>query len=360
MIASRREKATQTRKERPAYGLRASIKGNKRSIPKRKMVSFVIKDHVIRYIDSKKPDLSGVIACGEHYLPSGVIRDGKIMDVERFRTILRDCVRKWKLKNREVQFLVPDSRVIVRKIETPIDIQDDEIKGHLYLELGTNIHLPFDNPIFDIDVLGQKEDKKEVLLFAAPEELVTEYTQIMKSVNLKPTVADVSSLAIYRLFHKVYGESDHAIPDGSTTLSVQFDLQTVTISVLSQHKLLLLRQFKMNLSMENWERKIDRHGASEPIWIGDESYLKYEINVMMGEIQRVINFYRTLTQHDDEIEIILLTGDYPDLKGIAQDLQQAFGKVPLLFRNELFDTQSKELITPKYYLALGLSLKGDF
>lgn len=80
---------------------------------------------------------------------------------------------------------------------------------------------------------------------------------------------------------------------------------------------------------------------------------------MMSEIERVINFYSSLINHqNDGIETFLLTGDYPYLEDIASDLERTFGKTPLTFHNELFDTQSKELIIPKYYLTLGLSLKG--
>ncbi|GAB6992014.1 type IV pilus biogenesis protein PilM [Paenibacillus pini] len=327
--------------------------------PKKKMISLVLKDHVIRYIDSKRPHLHGVTAFGEHFLESGIIQEGKIIDAARLASILKECIRKWKIQNREVQFLVPDSVIIVRKVDIPLEVKDEEIKGHLYLELGTSLHLPFDNPIFDVDFLEEKEDKKEILLFAAPEQVVNEYAQILKSVGLKPIAADVSSLAIYRLFYKVYGDSETTSPEGATTLSIQFNLQDVTVSIINHHKLLLVRQFKMNLAIENWEHGTDRDGTSIPSWVGDEDYLKYEVNVMMSEIERVINFYSSLINHqNDGIETFLLTGDYPYLEDIASDLERTFGKTPLTFHNELFDTQSKELIIPKYYLTLGLSLKG--
>lgn len=245
--------------------------------PKKKMISLVLKDHVIRYIDSKRPHLHGVTAFGEHFLESGIIQEGKIIDAARLASILKECIRKWKIQNREVQFLVPDSVIIVRKVDIPLEVKDEEIKGHLYLELGTSLHLPFDNPIFDVDFLEEKEDKKEILLFAAPEQVVNEYAQILKSVGLKPIAADVSSLAIYRLFYKVYGDSETTSPEGATTLSIQFNLQDVTVSIINHHKLLLVRQFKMNLAIENWEHGTDRDGTSIPSWVGDEDYLNMKL-----------------------------------------------------------------------------------
>ncbi|OPA80628.1 hypothetical protein BVG16_05805 [Paenibacillus selenitireducens] len=323
------------------------------------MVSLMIKDHVIRYMDAKRPNLRGATAFGEYDLPSGIIHEGRIAEPDRLRTILKDCIQKWKLKDREVQFIVPDSVVIVRKIEISAEIEEEEIKGHLYLELGTNIHLPFEDPIFDIDFLGRSDEKQEILLFAAPEQIVNEYAQILTSAGLKPVAADVSSLAIYRLFYKVNDELELDIVSEAPVLSVQFDLQTVTVGVIHKHKLMLLRQFRMNLSIDNWERQTNKRDVNTPVWIGDESYLTYEINVMIGEIQRVISFYRSVTNHhEDEIETIILTGDYPYLEDIATNLHQHFEKMPFTFSKELFETQSKELVPPKYYLPLGLALKG--
>ncbi|SMG56603.1 type IV pilus biogenesis protein PilM [Paenibacillus aquistagni] len=330
-----------------------------RKIPKKKMVSLVIKDHVIRYVDAKKPSLYGATSFGEVYLPSGIVQEGRIADPERLRAMLKEHVQKWKLRDREVQFIVPDSVVIVRKLEIPSDIPDEEIKGYLYLELGTSIHLPFEDPVFDIDYLERHEDKHEILLFAAPEQVVKEYAQLLSSVGLKPVAADISALAIYRLYYKSNDKLELELQAEAPLLSIQFDLQSVMVSIIHKHKVMLLRQFKMNLSIDNWESQLNKRGVLTPVWTGDESYLTYEINVMISEIQRVIGFYRSVTHHhEDEIDKIILTGDYPYLDDLALAMQESFGKLPFTFSKELFETQAKDLIEPKYYLALGLALKG--
>lgn len=60
-----------------------------------------------------------------------------------------------------MRFLVPDSRLVIRKVAIPKDIKDDEIKGYLYLEMGTSIHLPFEEPIFDVVLLEETEEKRK-------------------------------------------------------------------------------------------------------------------------------------------------------------------------------------------------------
>lgn len=109
----------------------------------------------------------------ECYLPEGIIVDGAIKDFEKLATILEQCIGDWGIKRKKVRFITPDAYVMVRKVKVLLEL-DDKIKGYryLYLELGHNIHLPFEDPVFDFVPLGQTENEKEILLFAAPESII--------------------------------------------------------------------------------------------------------------------------------------------------------------------------------------------
>ena len=111
----------------------------------------------------------------------------------------------------------------------PAEVMDDEIHGYLYLELGKSLHLPFEDPVFDTVVLSEKEDKKEILLFAAPEAAVLEYSQLFSDVKLRPLEAEVSPLALYRLYEYL-GQAQA----GEDLLMVQFDLNTICICIFEQ------------------------------------------------------------------------------------------------------------------------------
>jgi type IV pilus assembly protein PilM len=315
-------------------------------------VNLLIKDHVIQFLDSKQPGIGSVIDFGERYIPGGIIEEGKIINSSALQEILQDCVKKWGIKRREVQFLVPDPVVVVRKVEVPKDIPDNEIRGYLYLELGTSIHLPYDNPLFHVEVLGHKDGKKEILVFAAPEHIVNEYASIIEQVGLKPTVADISPLAVYRLYYL------HEAKQSKPILSVQFDIQNVTVSIFNKHKLIFVRQLKMNLKMELWKEELDKDGVYLK-WTGEEDYLEHEIQEMIDEIDRVLNFYQyTLSQENDQIESILLTGDHPLLIEIDRKIQDVVGIPTVTFLSKKFRTVNNITIPSRYHLIQGLSLKG--
>ena len=171
------------------------------SLLKNRIVNIIITDCCIRFLELKQAKPPVAAKWGERLLPNGLISNGKIQDYETLAMILEECVDEWKIRNRKVRFLIPESLVIIRKVMIPAEIQDDEMKGYLYLELGTSIHLPFEEPVFDTVVLSEENDKKEILLFAAPEEEVMEYSQLFSDVKLQPIEAEISPLALYRLYH---------------------------------------------------------------------------------------------------------------------------------------------------------------
>ncbi|MGC8141150.1 hypothetical protein ACP3W2_27375, partial [Salmonella enterica] len=74
--------------------------------------------------------------------------------------VLEQCVDEWKIKRRRVRFLVPDPLVVIRKISLPKDVDVEDIRSYLFMEIGATIPLPFEDAVFDYAVL---EKTKEAL-----------------------------------------------------------------------------------------------------------------------------------------------------------------------------------------------------
>lgn len=320
---------------------------------KKRVVNIIINDHSIRYLELKQPKPPMPLKWGERLIPNGIVTNGKIVNYEILANILEECVNDWKIRNRQVRFLIPESFVIIRKVTIPAEVKDDEIKGYLYLELGSSIHLPFDEPVFDAVVLSQEQDKKEVLIFAAQEENVMEYSNLLSEVKLEPIAAEVSPLAIYRLYH-------HLTPKklDEDLLIVQFGLNEVNICIFENTVPFFMHHLPIEYDEEHWDKKLNRAGQYDLIYTGDESDLSFQLEDSYKEINRLMDFYRySLHQGKKQVSKILLTGDHPMLQQILKDLEGRFD-VPL----ELISYPEQENLEPefsyKYYLALGLALKG--
>ena len=82
---------------------------------KNHIVNIIITDRCIRYLELKQAKPPVAAKWGERLLPNGLISNGKIQDYETLVMILEECVDEWKIRNRKVRFLIPESLVIIRK-----------------------------------------------------------------------------------------------------------------------------------------------------------------------------------------------------------------------------------------------------
>src|SRR5699024_11165759 len=164
----------------------------------KRIVNIVINDYVIRAIESNNNDLSSVQAVYEKPLPINTIEQGKIVDEIGFFEFILEVVTEWGIKNRNVRFYAPDPLVIMREIDIPENIADDEIKGYITMEIGNSIHFPFNNPVFDL--YDTKKQAGKVTVLAAPEEEIIKYTEVFADEKLHPVAVDVQPLGIYSYF----------------------------------------------------------------------------------------------------------------------------------------------------------------
>lgn len=265
--------------------------------------------------------------------------------------IIEQCIDEWKINRRSIRFLVPDPLVIIRKVSIPEDIQDDEIKGYLYLELGSSIHLPFEEPVFDYYPLQGNGKTKDLLLFAAPEQYVMAYAQLFASLKLTPVAADISPLSLYRLYHylELAGEKE-------VLFTVQFDLTSVNLCIFEESVPLVMRQFALPFNIDNWEIKPDLMGFIEYKYIGDSEELVIQFEDIFKEINKLLDFYRYSLSNNEKKDVtkFLLNGDHPMITAIYDEMKERF-EVPI--ERITFDSDAKGSVPANLLLSLGLALK---
>lgn len=293
-----------------------------------KYVNIVLKDHALRYVEAKIGHSPEVKRWGERPLPAGIVRDGRIIDRETLAIVLEECVEEWKIGGQRVRFVVPDPFVMIRSLPLPSHLSDEEIRGYLFMELGESIPLPFADPVFDYVVTERTNESLSILMFAAPEEAVSEYAALLEEADLRPVAADVSPLCAYRPFYAAgqAGPDDHV-------LLVQFDESSVNLSVFHRHLPLFMR----HLPLEGRERAT---ALVDPF-----------IDVYK-EIERMMSFYSfSLQQGKQSITRLFLAGDHPELEHVFTAL------------TERLDVSVERLSAPldplpdRFHLAWGLALK---
>ncbi|WP_409270808.1 type IV pilus biogenesis protein PilM [Neobacillus sp. SCS-31] len=321
--------------------------GNKRN------VNLIFNDHSIRYLELKSVHPPIPLKWGEHFLPPGVISDGKITDYETLSTILDECIEEWKIQRRQVNFIVPDPLVIIRKIAIPIDIQEDEVKSHLYMELGSSIHLPFEDPVFDVYPLGEKDGKKELLLFASPEKFVMDFANLLSSLKLQPAAADISPLALYRIYYMM--DKAHR---AENLFTAHINLTSVSMCIFEGHIPYFMRHFPLDFNVAKWDVRRGRSDECEYVFKGDPAELEEQFLSIYSEMGKLMDFYRySVSGGTKGVTKILLDGDHPMLNKIHKELGEQFGLPIVTFPSETVQNGRNRILPPGHTLALGLALK---
>ncbi|HZG71764.1 MAG TPA: pilus assembly protein PilM [Chondromyces sp.] len=307
---------------------------------KDRTVNFIFTDYAIRFVELRQTDPVIVECYGERELPEGVLRNGDIVDYEAFVHILENCLTEWNVKKREARFAVPDNYIAIREEQLDEDLEEDEIKGYLFLQIGSTIHLPFDEPIFDAVVTGETNGKKEVLLIAAPEEQVRKFRELIEEVKLRPKAADIGPLSLYRFFY-YQGLTDK----NSHELILHVRRNLMTISIFHQHQPKFIKPVSLEV------------GEQSPLFEMGEGEVTQVMDAL-NEVTNVINFYEN-SVHKGNIQMdkVFISGDHPQLRFIENYVRETLGmSVVEQEHMEIVDKNGISL-SRSYYDAVGLGLK---
>ena len=176
------------------------------------------------------PTNYNIIEQDELLSDGAILEDGKIVNQALFEMRLNALVQEKKWKNAKATILILNELVIVREIEVPIQLDEDEIPDYLNIHMNETIRMPFDNPSFEYIISGRDEDRGmiDLILIAYPKEKIRQYQDILQNVSLKP---DVASLSIYRV-----ADSQALIQKGVNqhTMILQWNPTDVSYTVFNQ------------------------------------------------------------------------------------------------------------------------------
>lgn len=301
---------------------------------KARVVTITIEEDAIRHVDLKS-SLPIELSCAEEMdLPAGIIEDGKIVDADALGSILDKAVNQWGLSKKSVRFLAPDEFVIIRKVPYPKDVEADELKGHFFIEIGSTLYLPFEDPVFDVVPYNSNTEETEAIIIASKESVVHDYERIFDEAKLKPVVADITPLALYRL-----GYLQHGFSEDEHIMLIDIDLQStkMTISIFHEHYPLFMRSVELDtLSMET----------------------SAKMEVIEVETEKLANFYRyNMNTGDIGITQIIVNGEFQDWYALQSRLKTRFTVPVLPLVIEPIASDGEKNVPGRFNRAIGLALK---
>ncbi|EGQ22626.1 hypothetical protein HMPREF9372_2829 [Sporosarcina newyorkensis 2681] len=309
---------------------------------KKRTASLTIDEDAIRHVRIKSRDPLVLEMAQELPMPPDVMEEGRIADQPALEQLLSEAVKDWNLAKRDVAFLAPDAYVIIRRVAYPETIEDEELKGHFFIEIGSTIYLPFDDPVFDVVPYTANTAQHEAILIASKESVMQTYEDVLEAVKLVPVVADIAPLSLYRLaFHS------HRFSGEEHILLADLRGRSLSVSIFFGHFPLFIRSMELEvpLSMAKGE-EMNEHRV-EPLTI-------------VMELEKLANFYRfNLAESEASITHLLWNGSYGQQDELLQMVRERLAIEVLPLVKEPITCVDGSSVSAEFHRTIGLALKEE-
>lgn len=276
-------------------------------------------------------------------LPSGVLRDGEVVDIDGLASSLRELFAEHKL-NKRVRLGVANQRIVMRTIELPPIEDAKQLASAVRFHAQDHIPMPLDQAVLEHHSLGVVETpdgpRSRVVLVAARRDMIERLLEAARRAGLRPVGIDLSAYAMIRALHRpgnetptlyvsVGGMTNLAVAVGSHcdfTRAVPMGAETMAIELAERRGLTLehahgwLRHVGLAVPID------DVDGESE-IVIEARSVLSDGVRRIADEIRNSLDYY--ISQHGAAmVETAVLTGAAAAIPGFAEMLGEEI-RLPL-------------------------------
>ncbi len=280
-------------------------------------------------------------------LPPGTLQGGWLQPEASLDLIFESLLTKLKVPRSAQAVLALDgSLVLARKLEIPETIETNQIRGYLFMELGHSIVLPFEEPYFDYTLL-EEDGKREIMLYAAPNEALKQYMELFKKKHLRLVAAEPQPLATFFGLDALY-----EIEADSNLLIWNVNATNHQLIIIEDRVPRLIRSVDTFVSTA-WDVEVMEDRLHYRYQLDDEN-VEYILEEMLLEFSRVLDFYRfSLARDGREIKRVMLTGDFPFQEELVRRFEASFDFVLEQVPDQV-DLNGQ--LMPKAYLPLvGLS-----
>lgn len=274
-------------------------------------------DRSLRYL-AIHPKNHSIIDKGKIIFDTNILEDGRIINTSLLETRLDALVKEKKWKNAKAHILLLNDFVTIRDENVPSQLTSSEVRDYLELHINQSIRIPIENPKFDFGIIGKNEYEQKIFIIAYPSDAVNLYQNILQNVSLKPTVADISALSLYRVAEQrgtIKKDKDHH------TLLLEWNPYDLSIMVFNQDRPTFNRHSQSPRLSESWE--LTHQG--EWIWRQTNLELETMLEDQLNGLERFLDFYQySILDGNGSISEIILTGYYPNLNALKERLNSRF------------------------------------
>jgi len=340
------------------------------------LVGLDIGSSAVKAIELKPAGKSyKVTAYGAEPIPPDSIVDGAIIDGAVVVEAIRRLFDSRGIKTKEVAASLSGNAVIVKKISLPV-MTEAELAESIYWEAEQYIPFDIQDVNLDYQILDSKDaaaakGAMDVLLVAAKNEKIADYTGVIGQAGRTAVVVDVDAFALQNAYETNYG-----IEQGGVVVLLNAGASATNINILNGDQSVFTRdisiggnaytealQKELNLPFDRADelkrgQTVDGASYEDVLFV-----VRAATENVMLEIQKTFDFFKA-TAASDRLNRIVVSGGASRAEGFTEMLADRF-EAPVEtfdpFKRIAFDAKKFNIdpaeIAPTAAVAVGLALR---
>lgn len=310
--------------------------------------------------------------------PKDTIRDGVVVDPPVLGLVIKDLLRGSHFTASSASIGVAGGNVVVRPVRMP-KMNESALRKSIRFEAGRYVPNSVDDSYIDFQIMGETEDNQmDVLIAAAPKEIVDGRLAACRHAGLDVEHVEVSSFAAMR---SIYEAETH--PDWADKITAIIDigawttnLVLITSGTMAMVRTIpqggalltesLVKQFKISFEdAESGKGQLNLAELTQSAGAQENPPLRAlqpQVDELLREIRRSINYWQTQQSgmNTKQIDHIILAGGGALFAGFDKYLEHKLGLPAAsvdIFEKECFiGTGLESYAGSEWAVAVGLAM----
>jgi len=271
--------------------------------------------------------------------PVDSCRDGVITNVRDVAQAIRTLLRSANVRSQGAVAAISGSQVIVRQVQLP-KMTEASLRKSIRFEAAKYVSASMEDSVVEFEILGDTPDSDQmnVMLVAAPKDLVESRVQVLEAAGVEPVAIDVEAFAIIRALIDANTDDQFA----STTVAlIDMGASHTDVNIVSNGAFALTRsipiagdsftnaiktltgfshedaeRLKFEMAMQDSIDKLSGQEVESKCW----RVVQPLLDELLREIRRSIHYYQSQFPEEAEqasVSKIVVTGGTARMPGMA-------------------------------------------
>ncbi len=339
------------------------------------VIGVDIGSHAIKVCQLKRARKGySIVALGSVVLPEGAVDDGTLYDAKIVGDSISTLFKNLKIKNKKIGFSISGYSVIVKKVNLAV-MDDAALEEHIMEEAEQ--YIPFDIEDVYLDYQDLKNysgdgDRTDVMLVAAKKEIVDDYLDMIRELNLDPVIVDVDGFALENTYEYNHQKTGNVALVDIGASKMNINILSNGISVAARDIIVGSRQITeqiqniFDIEFEDAEALKLGYMAAEDRQQEIGQIFTATCTQWVLEIKKAIDLYHS-NHPDRPLTKLFLSGGCAKVHGLTDFLAKETGLSVELFNPFANMTSKKRKIDPNYLdsiapemaIATGIALRSS-